>query len=246
LLRLINVELRKAVDTLAGRWMLISIAILTLVVDVVSVLVVNATNLDLKLSSLLWSQKNIMLPIVAAMAILLATSEWTQRTAMVTFALVPARWKTLAAKSIVALLLGTGAFLLSLGIGSLLTLAGGHWDLSFQELVPRYLTWIVFLAQGLALGFLFLNSAAAIVTFYTLFVLGTFVLSPVLAFASVKSDFVQHLWPWVDLYRATFLTYHSNGWPSGEQWAQLLSSAAIWVILPLAIGVYRVLNAEVK
>jgi hypothetical protein len=244
--RLINVELRKAVDTLAGRWMLIIIGVLTVLVDLIAVASLNAMNLELRLSTLLWSQKNVMLPIVAALAILLATSEWTQRTAMVTFTLTPERWKTLAAKSIVALALGAGAFLLSLAIGSLLTLTGGNWDLSFAELTPRFLTWLVFLAQALALGFLFLNSAAAIVTFYTIFVLGTFILSPILAFASVKSDAVAHLWPWIDLYRATFLTYHSKGWPDGEQWGQLLTSSAIWVLLPLAIGVWRVLHAEVK
>lgn len=246
LLRLFSVELRKAVDTLAGRWMLIVIAVLTLLVDLVTVSFMNATSMGLNLSTLLWSQKNVMLPIVAAMAILLATSEWTQRTAMVTFTLTPDRWKTIVAKSVVALLLGAGAFLLSLAIGSLLTFAGGHWDLSFQELVPRFLTWLVFLAQALALGFLLLNSAAAIVTFYTFFVLGTFVLSPALLFASVKSETMAHIWPWVDLYRATFLTYHSKGWPSGEQWGQLLTASAIWVLLPLGIGVWRVLNAEVK
>jgi len=246
LLRLFSVELRKSVDTLAGRWMLIVIAVLTLLVDLITVSFMNATSMGLNLSTLLWSQKNVMLPIVAAMAILLATSEWTQRTAMVTFTLTPDRWKTIAAKSVVALLLGAGAFLLSLVIGSLLTFAGGHWDLTFQELVPRFLTWLVFLAQALALGFLLLNSAAAIVTFYTFFVLGTFILSPALLFASVKSETMAHIWPWVDLYRATFLTYHSKGWPSGEQWGQLLTSSAIWVLLPLAIGVWRVLNAEVK
>jgi hypothetical protein len=246
LLRLIGVELRKSVDTLAGRWMLISIAILTLLVDLVAVAASNAMNVDLRLSALLWSQKNVMLPIVAAMAILLATSEWTQRTAMVSFTLVPDRWKTLVAKSIVALVLGICAYLLSLAIGGLLTIAGGHWDMSFVELMPRFITWVVFLAQGLALGFLFLNSAAAIVTFYTVFVLGTFILSPVLLYASTKSDFMEAIWPWVDLYRATFLTYHSNGWPSGELWAQLASAAAIWVGLPLAIGAWRVLHAEVK
>lgn len=246
LLRLLSVELRKSVDTLAGRWMLIVIAVLTLLVDLITVSFMNATSMGLNLSTLLWSQKNVMLPIVAAMAILLATSEWTQRTAMVTFTLTPDRWKTIVAKSVVALMLGAGAFLLSLAIGGLLTFAGGHWDLSFQELVPRFLTWLVFLAQALALGFLLLNSAAAIVTFYTIFVLGTFILSPALLFASVKSETMAHIWPWVDLYRATFLTYHSKGWPSGEQWGQLLTSAAIWVLLPLAIGVWRVLSAEVK
>jgi ABC-2 type transport system permease protein len=245
--RLINVELRKAVDTLAGRWMLIVIALLTLIVDLIVVAISNAADFELKLSSLLWSQKNVMLPIVAAMAILLATSEWTQRTAMVTFTLVPDRWKTIAAKSVVALVLGTAAFALSLAIGGLLTFAGGQWDLSFSDVFVRYLTWIVFLAQALGLGYLFLNSAAAIVTFYALFVLGTFIVAPIVGpLLGLKSQFVQSTWPWIDLYRATFLTYHSDGWPTGELWGQLVTSTLIWVGIPLGIGAWRVLTAEVK
>jgi hypothetical protein len=246
-LRLIGVELRKSVDTLAGRWMLIVIGALTLLVDLVVVWFHNAVDLELRLSSLLWSQKNVMLPIVAAMAILLATSEWTQRTAMVTFGLVPDRWKTVVAKSVVALVLGTAAFLLSLAIGGLLTFAGGHWDLTTTEVFVRYLTWVVFLAQALGLGFLFLNSSAAIVTFYALFVIGTFIVAPIVGpLVGLKSEFVQDVWPWLDLYRATFLTYHSEGWPEGELWGQLLTASLIWVGLPLAIGIWRVLHAEVK
>jgi ABC-2 type transport system permease protein len=247
LLRLLNVELRKSVDTLAGRWMLIVIALLTLFVDLIVVAIANAADLDLSLGSLLWSQKNVMLPIVAAMAILLATSEWTQRTAMVTFTLVPDRWKTVLAKSVVAVLLGTAAFLLSLLIGGLLTFAGGHWDLTAVEVFVRYLTWVVFLAQALGLAYFFLNSAAAIVTFYALFVLGTFIIAPIVGpLLGLKSQFVESVWPWLDLYRATFLTYHSDGWPTGELWGQLATSSLIWVGIPLTIGIWRVLNAEVK
>jgi hypothetical protein len=33
---------------------------------------------------------------------------------------------------------------------------------------------------------------------------------------------------------------------SGEEWAHLVVSAAIWLVLPLAIGTWRVLRAEVK
>lgn len=246
-LRLVAVEFRKSVDTLAGRWMLIVVALLTLLIDLIVVAISNAADLNLRLSSLLWSQKNVMLPIVAAMAILLATSEWTQRTAMVTFTLVPARWKTVAAKSIVALLLGTAAFLLSLALGGLLTFAGGHWDLSFTEVSVRYLTWMVFLAQALGLAYLFLNSATAIVTYYALFVVGTFIVAPIVGpLMGLKSQFVENVWPWIDLYRATFLTYHSEGWPHQELLGQLVTSTMIWVVLPLAIGVWRVLNAEVK
>lgn len=250
-LRLINVELRKAVDTLAGRWMLIIIAVLTLLIDVAMVGFANLFNTGgANLSSLLWGQMLVMLPIVGAMAILVATSEWTQRTGMVTFTLVPQRWKTLAAKGVVVLVIGAGAVALSLAIGALLTMAGGEWDLSFGELVPRFLTWFVFLLQALALGFLFLNSAAAIVTFYSLFVVGAFIVRTALAVSIFsnpeRSKTAVEIASWVNPYMATSNLYHSQGWPTGEQWGQLATSSAIWVLLPLAIGIWRILHAEVK
>jgi ABC-2 type transport system permease protein len=251
LVRIIAVELRKSVDTLAGRWMLIVIGILTAFVDVVVVSFSNLFNTGgANLSTLLWAQMLVMLPIVGAMAILVATSEWTQRTAMVTFALVPQRWKTLVAKGVVVLAIGAAAVLWSLAVGGLLTLSSGEWDLSFGELLPRFLTWFVFLAQALALGFLFLNSAAAIVTFYTLFVVGAFIVRTALVVsvfsnperASSAADKAM----WINPYMATSDVYHSAGWPTGEQWGQLLTSSAIWVLIPLAIGVWRILRAEVK
>ena len=33
---------------------------------------------------------------------------------------------------------------------------------------------------------------------------------------------------------------------SGKEWAQLATSGLIWLALPLAIGMWRVLRAEVK
>jgi ABC-2 type transport system permease protein len=250
LIRLLAVELRKSVDTLAGRWMLVTIGVLTAGVDVLTVALGRAFNTGgVNLSTLLWVQMLIMLPIVGAMAILVATSEWTQRTGMVTFTLVPARWKTLVAKLVVVLAIGAGAVAVSLAVGGLLTVASGDWNLSFSELIPRFVTWFVFLLQALALGLLFLNSAAAIVTYYTLFVLGVFVLrtaAVVVALTGGADTGKLKAWPWLDPYLSTSNLYHSQGWPSGEAWGQLATSSLIWVGIPLAIGVWRVLHAEIK
>lgn len=249
-LRLIGVELRKSVDTLAGRWMLIMIGALTAGVDVLTVVLGRLFHTGgVDLSTLLWVQMLIMLPIVGAMAILVATTEWTQRTAMVTFTLVPARWKTLVAKLVVVMAIGASAIAVSLAVGGLLTVAAGNWNLSFSELVPRFVTWFVFLLQALALGLLFLNSAAAIVTYYTLYVLGVFVLRTAAIVAALSGGAdpgKMKAWPWLDPYLSTSNLYHSQGWPTGEAWGQLAVSSLIWVGIPLAIGVWRVLRAEIK
>ena len=33
---------------------------------------------------------------------------------------------------------------------------------------------------------------------------------------------------------------------TGEQWGHLISATIIWFVIPFAIGIWRVLNAEVK
>jgi hypothetical protein len=33
---------------------------------------------------------------------------------------------------------------------------------------------------------------------------------------------------------------------TGEQWAQLATSSAIWILLPFVLGLVRVIRAEVK
>lgn len=245
LLRLINVELRKSVDTLAGRWMLLIIAIFTILVNLGIVLGANAIHAGpVELSTLLYWQNKFSF-LVPVLAILLATSEWSQRTAMVTFTLAPNRWMTLVAKTVVALILGTAAFGLSLTIGGLMTLAGGHWNLSGVELFQRYISQLIGLSQGLALGFAFLSSAAAIVTYFGIRIVWV-PLTGLFVYLAVKYDAMNTIRPWIDLNLASALLYHSKEWLSAKQWGQIATSTGLWVGIPLAIGVWRVLRSEVK
>src|SRR5689334_19443540 len=85
--RLVKVELRKTVDTRAGLWLLISIALLTALVLVI--FLINAT--DKSFTNAIQASatpQGILLPVLG---ILLVTQEWGQRTAMVTFTLEPRR-----------------------------------------------------------------------------------------------------------------------------------------------------------
>jgi ABC-2 type transport system permease protein len=94
--RLTAVELRKMTDTRAGFWLQLAVVALTVVVIAVDVLFGNTEDQRLReVLSLAVAPASILLPIVG---ILLVTSEWSQRTAMITFALVPRRPRVLAAK----------------------------------------------------------------------------------------------------------------------------------------------------
>src|SRR6188474_469510 len=96
--RLVAVELRKMVDTRAGFWLQVAMVALTVVVVVVRLLVGDAAHhtfqhvLDAGLQP-----SAVLLPVLG---ILLVTSEWSQRTGLITFALVPVRSRVLAAAGV--------------------------------------------------------------------------------------------------------------------------------------------------
>src|ERR1700761_9713919 len=103
LARLTKVELRKMVDTRSGFWLLIAVAGLTFVAVLVTALFAHEDQRTFRhiLSNGL-QPAGILLPVVG---ILLVTSEWSQRTALVSFALVPGRSRLIAAKVLAGVVL---------------------------------------------------------------------------------------------------------------------------------------------
>jgi ABC-2 type transport system permease protein len=234
---LVKVELRKMIDTRAGMWLLITMAALTALV-----LVIFLINADQKtfLNAVQASAtpQGILLPVLG---ILLVTQEWGQRTAMVTFTLEPRRSKVLWAKVIAAVVLGLAAIALALVVAAVVALVGGTPD-AFRgtdaTLVLQYVVLeLLGVLGGLVFGLLFLNTAAAIVMSFALPIGFSILTSLVSA--------VRKAQPWID--PATAQTPLQVGdHLSGEQWAHLLVTSLIWVAVPFAIGMWRVLRAEVK
>ena len=112
--RLVAVELRKMVDTRAGFWLQVAMVALTALVVVVRLLVGDAAHhtfqsvLDVGLQP-----AAVLLPVLG---ILLVTSEWSQRTGLITFALVPVRSRVLGAKLIASLLLAVAMLAMSVAV----------------------------------------------------------------------------------------------------------------------------------
>src|ERR1700750_1886771 len=112
--RLVAVELRKLIDTRAGFWLQVATVTATVVVVVVRLLVGDAADhtfrhvLDAGLQP-----AALLLPILG---ILLVTSEWSQRTGLITFALVPVRSRVLGAKLISSLLLAVAMLAMSVAV----------------------------------------------------------------------------------------------------------------------------------
>src|ERR1700744_2837603 len=153
--RLVNVELRKMVDTRSGFWLPIGGAAITLITVIISALVHHgheATLAHLFRNSLM--PGSFLLPI---MGVLLVCGEWTQRTTLTTFTLVPDRGRVLAAKIAASMLFAFGAFLVcvlcSVVFGELLSNApGGAGGYSLVLLAQGLLFLVLTMVIGIAFG----------------------------------------------------------------------------------------------
>jgi ABC-type transport system involved in multi-copper enzyme maturation permease subunit len=241
LARLTRVELRKMYDTRAGFWLLLSGLALTLLVAALTVFTGSASEknfrsvLDGSVQSI-----NVLVPIVG---ILLVTSEWSQRTAQVTFTLVPRRGRVLVAKVLASVVLALLAFVVAFGVSALFTALGGEstapdgvWSLDGAVLFQTIVFTIISMLGGVAFGAAILLSAPAIVASFV-------VPLAVSALTHIISG-LDGLGEWIDPGRTySALTNHSL---SGQEWAQVGTSVLLWVGLPLAVGLYRFLRGEVR
>jgi len=236
---LLRVELRKFFDTRASRWLLIAIALITAAIVVIFFLA--ADTRDRTFANFINAAGGLQSYLLPVLGIMLVTSEWTQRTALTTFTLVPSRSQVIFAKVVASVLVGIGAVLLAFvvaGIGTALGGADQAWTgIGVDDLAKFGLLETLGVLEGLAFGLLFLNSAAAIVTYLVL---------------PIAFSIVANVWgalskaaPWIDLGTAQ-TPFQVGDSVSGTEWAHLASASAIWVLLPFVLGLVRVLRAEVK
>ncbi|PTL58250.1 ABC transporter permease subunit [Paraconexibacter algicola] len=235
--RLVRVELRKASDTRSGRWLL---AVATLVAAVVAIAIpIAVPQEDVVLSDVVQLALLPYLVLLPIIGILLVTSEWSQRTALATFALVPDRRRVVVAKVIAALALTFAGLAIGLLAAVASTAVGGGegaWNLSAGELGQAVLAGVINMLWGLGFGLLLRSPAAAIVAYFALPTVFT-VLGELIS--SLRST-----WDWLDL-NVPFMAI-SELRASGDDWWQLLTAGTIWIVLPLVIGTALLLRREVK
>ena len=70
-------------------------------------------------------------------------------------------------------------------------------------------------------------------------------LPTIFAVAAGLIGWFSDLNPWIDFQSAQGPLFEA-GALSGQDWAHLLVSGFIWLVIPLALGLWRVLRAEVK
>ena len=246
MLRVVTVELRKMFDTRAGFWLLASIGI-TALLAMAAVIAFAPADVQTyeTYATAIGAPVAIILPMVALLAV---TSEWSQRSGLTTFTLVPGRGRVIAAKAVSTLLVAVAAMLLCIGFGVVGNLVGGaisgaalSWEaLSLSMSLNGILAGTVNMAIGFMLGVLIRSSAGAIVAYfvYTLALPGAFG-----ALASVQ-DWFRDLQPWIDLNLANTRLYDEQ--MTAEHWAQLGVTGVLWLVLPLVVGLFLVRRSEVK
>jgi ABC-2 type transport system permease protein len=233
--RLSRIELRKMADTRAGFWLLLVVELLA--IAIVTITLIWGEEKDQDLASLfngtLWVV-SLLLPVLGILAV---TSEWSQRTGLTTFALVPERGRVIAAKLMAAVVLAvaaTAACLVTAAAGNLI--AGGSWSLSLAAVAHGTLFEVLGLVGGVAFGLVFLSSALAIVLYY--------VLPTVWAILGETIHALDKPADWLDTSRT--LAPLVDGGMTGRAWAQLATSLALWLGVVLLIGLWRLRRTELK
>lgn len=178
------------------------------------------------------------------LVILMVTTEWSTRSAMTTFTLEPRRHLVIAAKAIVTVLAGIVVWALSLGLGAgtyaVGTAMGGTeavWSVSATTLLGDLGAQLLMTLSSFALALLIHNAPATIVLVLALpTVIGMSVLLP---------EWAQQIVAWINLSENLNITMMNlTGAATGQHWAQLAVSVAVWVIVPGAVGIWRTLRRE--
>jgi ABC-2 type transport system permease protein len=179
-----------------------------------------------------------LLPVVG---ILLVTSEWSQRTSLITFALVPQRARVLAAKLSAGIILAAAAWVVILAIAAVGTaFAGGDaidptWSLPGWLIGQSALYLAVLMLMGIGFGAMLLSPAPAIVLSF-LVPIGFAALGAIPALHGVAA--------WLDGTKT--LEPLVNEAMGATEWAHAGTTLAVWVVLPILVGLWRITHSEVN
>lgn len=244
--RLVKVELQKMFNTRSGFWMLISIGLLSVVATGAVIIFAPESNVTYEsFATAIGFPMSVILPMIAILGV---TSEWSQRSGLTTFTLVPSRGRVIGTKAIATLLVGIVSMAIAFAVGALGNLAGSAlagvdtvWDISLATAPQIVLGNLVGMAIGFTLGVVLRNSAAAIVGYFVV----SLVLPGILALLAQVRAWFSDLQPWID-WNYTQVALFEGGTDTAREWAMLGSTTAIWIVLPLVVGLLFLRRSEVK
>jgi ABC-2 type transport system permease protein len=245
LTRVVAVELRKSFDTRSGMWLLASIGIAAILTT--GAIIAWSPREEFTYGQFVLAigmPMTVILPIIAALSV---TAEWTQRTGLATFTLVPHRGRVLFAKALASIIVAAAATIVTFSVAVVGNLIGASvagitpvWNEDASALAAFALAITLLMLTGFMLGALIRNSAGAIVSY----MIYAFVAPGVLALLAMSQEWFRDVRPWVDAKFSQDALM--QGGLSGDQWTQLAVTTVVWLVIPLAIGVMNVLRSEVK
>lgn len=238
LARLSAVEVRKVLDTRSGRWFLVAVVALA-AVGLVNDLVQSSG--PVRFSGAFGATTDILRLLLPVLGVLSMTGEWTQRTALTTFALVPQRGRVLAAKlaavlavTIVVVLLVAAAC--AGGVALTAALTGQRADLGDAggQVGQALLEIALWMLMGAGIGALVQSTAAGLVAFLVL---------PTLVSAGAVIALGDGPGAWVSVVVAI---NDASDLHLSAPVAPPLTAIALWVVLPLVAGTVRTLRRQVS
>jgi hypothetical protein len=231
--RLISVELRKMTNTRSGFWVAIGVAAMALLVGIVAS--VNHHGHETTFPYVLHAVVAWCAYLLPVMGILLICGEWSQRTKLTTFTLVPSRRRVLTAKLGASWIVSTIALMVCLLVTMLSATILGHHpggagSLSWQLIGQSWIYLAATMVVGLAFGSALLVSAPAIVTYLLLPLVWSVLSNNISALSGVSH--------WLDSSQTFGPLPHEV--LSATQWAHAAVTFAVWAGIPLLIGARRI------
>jgi ABC-2 type transport system permease protein len=158
---------------------------------------------------------------------------------MITFTLVPVRSRVLGAKLLASIALSLATLVMSVAVvaaGVLVTSTGvdGTWSDAATLIGQSAIFLTTGMVIGVAFGAVLLASAPAIVALSAL---------PITWTALASLSFLADAAPWLDTRLA--LGPMPQEVMSSTQWAHAGTALAIWMLLPLLAGTWRITRREV-
>jgi ABC-2 type transport system permease protein len=243
--RTVRVELRKMFDTRSGFWLIASIGITGLIATIATIAF--APDADLTyytFAKAIGFPITILLPMVALLSI---TSEWSQRTGLTTYTMLPDRKRVVLAKTLSSVIVAIASMLFAFAVGAIGTVIGSAiagtsevWDVSVGHALTIVLGNLTCLLTGTMLGMLTRSSAGGLVTYFVL----TLVVPTLSGALAASQQWFEKLQPWVDLNYAQSFMF--EGMHTGAQWAHIAVTVLIWIVLPGIVGIRVVMRSEVK
>jgi len=250
--RLVAVELRKMRDTRAGFWLLLVTGLLLVLAAVITLLVTVLNDLPVGAGIVLQVMTIPVSLLMPVLAVACVTSEWSQRTGLVTFTLEPDRRRVLLAKLVTVLLLAAATMAVATVAGvATLALHGAlgdqpvDWSIDGSVLAWTVVVQVLYFIMAFGIGLVVLSTPAAIAIYYVVaLLLPLMVYGPVYGIFSWGQDVI----PWIDLGFATTPLTDPGGTleVTGTTYLQTVVTTLVWVVAPLVGGFARVTRAEIK